>query len=126
MDESVERADKFLWSVRLYKTRAFAAEACEKKQVLVNDIPIKASRLLKEGETFKIKYPPVYRIYQIKKIIKNRVGAAMVSEFLEEITPKDDMETIELIRKNVFLKRDKGTGRPTKKDRRDLRDYFEE
>jgi ribosome-associated heat shock protein Hsp15 len=125
MNEPTERADKFLWGVRLYKSRTMATEACEKKQVIVNDITIKASRQLREGEIFKIKHPPVYRIYKIKQILHNRVGAALVPEYLEEITPLEDLETLELIRKSVFLKRDRGTGRPTKKDRRDLKDYFE-
>jgi ribosome-associated heat shock protein Hsp15 len=125
MNEPTERADKFLWSVRLFKTRAMATEACEKKQVIVNDITIKPSRQLKAGEVFKVKHPPIYRIYKIKQILHNRVGAALVPEYLEEITPKEDIETLELINKSVFLKRDRGTGRPTKKERRDLSDYFE-
>ncbi len=125
MNEASERADKFLWSVRLFKTRAMATEACEKKQVIVNDITIKPSRQLKGGEVFKVKHPPIYRIYKIKQILHNRVGAVQVPEYLEEITPKEDIETLELINKSVFLKRDRGTGRPTKKDRRDLQGYFE-
>ncbi len=126
MSEPGERADKFIWSVRLYKSRTLATEACEKKQVWVNDIPIKASRQLKAGEVFKIKHPPIYRVYLIKQILHNRVGAAVVPDYLEEITPPEDLETLELIKKSVFLKRDRGTGRPTKKERRDLKEYFEE
>jgi len=125
MSEPTERADKFLWNVRLFKTRTMATEACEKKQVIVNDVTVKPSRQLKVGEVFKIKHPPIYRIYRIKQMLHNRVGAPLVSEYLEEITPKEDIETLELINKSVFLKRDRGTGRPTKKDRRDLKGYFE-
>jgi ribosome-associated heat shock protein Hsp15 len=125
MNEPTERADKFLWSVRLYKTRTMATEACDKKQVVVNDITVKPSRQLKEGDIFRIKHPPINRVYKIKQILHNRVGAVSVPEYLEEITSQEDLETLELIRKSVFLKRDSGTGRPTKKDRRDLKDYFE-
>ena len=125
MSEQTERADKFLWSVRLYKTRSKATDACKKKQVLINDIPVKASRTFQTGDEFKIKHPPVYRVYKIKQILHNRVGAKLVPEYLEEITPQEYLDTIDVINKNITLKRDRGTGRPTKKDRRDLKNYFD-
>lgn len=125
MKEAIERADKFLWAVRLYKTRSKAAEACKNKQVMIGDIIVKSSRNLKEGDEFKIKYPPVYKVYKIKQILHNRVGAKLVTDYIEEITPEEYLQTIEVINKNIALQRDRGTGRPTKKDRRDLKDFFE-
>ncbi len=125
MSEQTERADKFLWSVRLYKTRSKATDACKSKQVSVNDIAIKASKSLQTGDEFKIKHPPVYKIYKIKQILHNRVGAKLVPDYLEDITPQEYIDTLNVINKNITLKRDRGTGRPTKKDRRDLKEFFE-
>ena len=121
-----ERIDKYLWSVRLYKTRSNATDACKKKQVLIQDQAVKPSRLVQEGEDFKIKHPPVFKVYKIKQILHNRVGAKLVPEYLEEITPVEYLETLDIINKNIVLKRDRGTGRPTKKERRDLEDYFDD
>lgn len=123
-DQNVERADKFLWSVRLFKTRSIASDACKKKQVLIGETIVKPSKMLKVGDEFKIKHPPVYRVYKIKQILHNRVGAKLVQDYLEDITPQEYIDTLEVINKNIVLKRDRGTGRPTKKERRDLRDYF--
>jgi len=120
-----ERADKFLWSVRLYKTRSKAAEACKKKQVFIGDVIVKSSRMLKIGDEFKIKHPPVYKVYKITEILHKRVGAKLVENYIKEITPQDYLDTLDVINKNTALKRDRGTGRPTKKDRRDLKDFFE-
>lgn len=125
MSEQTERADKFLWSVRLYKTRSKATDACKSKQVLINDLPVKASRTLQTGDEFKIKHPPVFKVYKIKQILHNRVGAKLVPDYLEDITPQEYIDTLEVINKNIALKRDRGTGRPTKKERRDLKEYFE-
>jgi len=125
MSNPTERIDKFLWAVRLYKTRNKAAEACKKKQVFIDDNILKPSRIVQTGDEIKIKHPPVFRIYQIKQILHNRVGAKLVSEYIEEITPKEYLETLDIINKKVMLNRERGTGRPTKKDRRDLENYFE-
>lgn len=125
MSDPTERADKFLWSVRLYKTRTKAADACKSKQVLIDDIALKPSRMLQAGDVFKVKHPPVFRIYRIKQILHNRVGAKLVSDYIEEITPEEYLETLDVIKKNITLKRERGTGRPTKKDRRDLKKYFD-
>lgn len=125
MEQNSERADKFLWSVRLFKTRSNAADACKKKQIMIGDIVVKSSRMLKEGEEFKIKHPPVYKVYKIKKILHKRVGAKLVKDYITEITPQEYLDTLDVINKNIALQRDRGTGRPTKKDRRDLRNFFE-
>lgn len=124
-EQNSERADKFLWSVRLFKTRSKAAEACKKKQVMIGDVFVKPSRMMSEGEIFKIKHPPVYKSYKINKIIHKRVGAKLVIDAITEITPQEILDTLEVINKNISLQRDRGTGRPTKKDRRDLKNFFE-
>ncbi len=125
MTNPTERTDKFLWSVRLYKTRNKAAEACKKKLVSSGDTFLKPSRLVQIGDEFKIKHPPVFRIYRIKQILHNRVGAKLVQDYIEEITPKEYLDTLDIINKNTALNRERGTGRPTKKDRRDLQNFFE-
>ncbi|NPA68032.1 MAG: RNA-binding S4 domain-containing protein [Chlorobi bacterium] len=124
MNHPTERIDKFLWAVRLYKTRGKAAEACKKKQVLIGEIPLKSSKYIKKGDEFKIKHPPVFRIYRIKEILHNRVGAKLVSDYIEEITPEEYLNIIDMINKNTALQRPRGTGRPTKKERRDLKNFF--
>ena len=118
------RADKFLWSVRLYKTRKLAVDACKNKKVLINDIPIKASRVINAGDVFKIKNPPEYREYKVVQTLSNRVGAKLVTEYLKEITPQNIIDIIKLANTGTGIYRQSGTGRPTKKDRRDLKDYF--
>lgn len=120
------RIDKYLWTVRLFKTRSLAAEACKNGRVLINELPTKPSRELKEGDEFWIKNPPIFMRYQVKAMPKSRVGAKLVPDYLIHVTPEPDLEQLKLIReaKNQF--RDKGTGRPTKKDRRELDDFLEE
>ncbi len=125
MKEANERADKFLWAVRLYKTRSKAAEACKSKQVMLGDIIVKPSRMLQTGDEFKIKHPPVYKVYRIKQMLHKRVGAKLVQDYIEDITPQEYLDTLDVINKNTALQRDRGTGRPTKKDRRDLTEFFE-
>lgn len=125
MNKEQERIDKFLWSVRLFKTRSKASEACKSKIVLMDDLPVKSSRTVKVGETFKIKNPPIYREYKIIQILGNRVGAKLVENYISEITSKEELNKLEIANQNIALQREKGTGRPTKKDRRDLNSFFE-
>ncbi len=124
MNNPTERIDKFLWAVRLYKTRSKAADACKKKHVSVDDVLAKASKMVQTGDEIKIKHPPVYRLYRIKQILHNRVGAKLVPDFIEEITPQEHIDTLSIINRKVSLNRERGTGRPTKKERRDLEDFF--
>jgi len=125
MELNSERADKILWSVRLFKTRSKAAEACKKKQIMIGDIFVKPSRMMQKGDEFKIKHPPVYKTYKIDKILHKRVGAKLVQDYITETTPQEILDTLNVINKNISLQRDRGTGRPTKKDRRDLKNFFE-
>ncbi len=118
------RVDKYTWAVRLFKTRSIAANACKQKKILINELPVKPSRTLKVGDIFKIKHPPEYRLYKVEQMLSNRVGAKLVHEYLKEITPKEILETLEKMKTKNKIIREHGAGRPTKKDRRDLRKYF--
>ncbi len=114
------RIDKFLWSVRLFKTRNIASEFCKKGKILIDDYPVKPSRLLKKGDVFMVKKNPVTYTYKVKSLLKNRVGAKLVENYIENLTTKDEMEKLEN-QKMAYIVMDKGVGRPTKKDRRDLK-----
>jgi ribosome-associated heat shock protein Hsp15 len=119
IDEPV-RIDKFLWAVRLFKTRSLAAEACEKNKVLMAGLPIKPSRLVKPGDVVEIKSPPIIRSYKINHTTGNRMGAKLVPEHIEEITSQEQLSLLEMAKAAAQFGRQPGTGRPTKKDRRDL------
>ena len=114
------RIDKWLWAARIYKTRSMASDACKNGRVMVNGVKLKPSRLVKEGEIIQVRKPPVTYSFKILKAIQNRVGAKMLSEIFENVTPQTQMEILEMTRIGGFLKRAKGTGRPTKKERREI------
>ncbi|NPA35791.1 MAG: RNA-binding S4 domain-containing protein [Chlorobi bacterium] len=120
------RVDKFLWAVRLFKTRSMAAEACKKGRVQINGIAVKSSRTVKPGDTIDIKTPPVIRKYKVLKLAEKRMGAKLVPDHIKDITPDDQLEILELTRLAYNQGRRKGLGRPTKKDRRDLERLFNE
>jgi ribosome-associated heat shock protein Hsp15 len=114
------RIDKFLWAVRIFKTRSLASEACQKGRVIINDVQVKPSRTITANEIIIVKKLPVVYSYIILEPIENRVGAKLVPEYLKDITP--DEEKAKLTNKELTLYgyRDKGTGRPTKKERRNI------
>ena len=119
------RIDKYLWAVRLYKTRTLATEACRKGKVNVDDMPAKPSRMVSTGDVIEVRKMPVTYSYRILEPIEKRVGAKIVDSYVEDITPEEELHKLEM-QDDFFVKRDKGTGRPTKKDRRlldDLQDY---
>lgn len=118
------RIDKWLFAVRLYKTRSLASEECRKGKVTIGGMPVKPSREIKEGETIQIRKPPITRSYKILALTENRMAAKLVPEFMVETTPASELEILETQKYMSFFNRDKGTGRPTKKDRRDLDDFF--
>lgn len=123
MSENV-RIDKWLFAVRLYKTRSLASEECRKGKVSINGMPVKPSRELKVGEIIQIRKPPITRSYQVLKLTENRMAAKLVVEFMLETTPASELELLEMQKNMSFFNREKGTGRPTKKERRDLDDFF--
>jgi len=120
MENKALRIDKYLWAVRLFKTRSQAAEACKKGRVLINGIPVKPSREINVDDVFEIRRSPVMYKYRVKELLSNRVGAKLVANYLENITPEEELFKLEIERNMPYFKRDKGSGRPTKKDRRDI------
>ncbi len=118
------RIDKFLWAVRLFKTRSLATEACKAGKILINDQTLKPSREVKEGEEIKVKKIPIWRTYRVKALLKSRVGAKLVGDYIEETTPEEEVKKLELHKLAEQFDRTKGTGRPTKKERRDIEKYF--
>lgn len=117
------RIDKWLWAVRLFKTRSLAAEACKKGKVLVQNMPVKPSRNVKVGDTIQIRRNPVLFSFKVLALSENRMNAKLVPEFMENVTAPDQLELIELGKLTEKLGRAKGTGRPTKKERRDIEEF---
>lgn len=117
------RIDKYTWAVRLYKTRSIAASAVKSDQVLVNEEPVKPAYVVKVNDIIKVKRNPIWRSYRIKEILKNRVGAKLVNQYIEECTPAEEIEKLELMKLMPGFDRQKGKGRPTKKERRNLDEY---
>lgn len=120
------RIDKWLWAVRLFKTRTLAAEACKKGKVLIQNVPVKPSHLVKVGDVINIKRNPVLYSYKILKLAENRMNAKLVSDFMADVTTPDQRELIELGKISKKMGRKPGSGRPTKKERRELDNFIEE
>ena len=120
---SEARIDKWLWAARIFKTRSIAADACKNGRVMVGGTTVKPSRMVKVGETVSVRKPPVTYSFKILKTIEQRVGAKLLPEIYENVTTADQYELLEMNRISGFVDRARGTGRPTKKDRR-ARDAF--
>jgi len=118
------RIDKWLFAVRLYKTRSLASEECRKGKVTIGGMNVKPSRELKVGETIQLRRPPITRSYKILALTESRMAAKLVPEFLVETTPASELEILEVQKNMSVYNRERGTGRPTKKDRRDLDGFF--
>lgn len=119
MEQEV-RIDKYLWSIRVYKTRTEAADACRSGKVQVNGIEVKASRDIKAGDVITVRKGSVHFQYRVLVPVSNRQGAKLVPEFAENITPQEELDKLNAPFETVYVRRDRGTGRPTKKERRDL------
>lgn len=117
------RIDKWLWAVRIFKTRTIAADACKNGRVTMNGMSVKPSKVLRDGDVVSVRKPPVTYTFRVLKAIENRVGAKLVPEMLENITPREQYEILEMSRISGFVNRARGTGRPTKKERRNLDDF---
>ena len=122
MNEHV-RVDKWLWAVRLFKTRSLASEACRKGGVKVNGAEVKPSRELHVNDVVSVRKNPVTYQYKVIALTEKRMGAKLVPGFMEDITPPGELEILEMQKYMKWSERDRGTGRPTKKDRRDLDDF---
>jgi ribosome-associated heat shock protein Hsp15 len=117
------RIDKWLWTVRVFKTRTLAAEACNKGRVLVNGLSAKASKDIKIGDSIIVRKTPVIYSYLVKGIPGSRLSPKLVIDYLEDQTSIEELDKLK-IKDVVFFKRDRGTGRPTKKDRRQMDDLI--
>ena len=117
------RIDKWLWAARIFKTRSLAADACKSGRVTLNGAQVKPSRTVKEGDEVGVKKSPVTYTFRVKQAIEKRVGAKLLPDILEDITTPEQYEILEMRRISGFVGRAKGTGRPTKKDRRALDDF---
>lgn len=126
MDRNEARIDKWLWAARIFKTRTIAAAACKKGQVTMKGVTLKPSRLIRVGDVIDVRKPPVTWSFRVLQAIERRVGAKLVPEVLENVTPPEQYELLEMSRISGFVGRAKGTGRPTKKERRTLDDFTED
>jgi ribosome-associated heat shock protein Hsp15 len=111
------RIDKWLWAVRIFKTRNQATEACKKGRILIRDQAVKPSRTLKVNDIVKVKKPPVVYSYKVTGLLAKRLSARLVKDYVEDITSGEELEKMR-VRETFFVSRDKGSGRPTKKERR--------
>ena len=119
------RIDKWLWAVRLFKTRTLAAEACKKGKVIIQNVQVKPSRNVKVGDVVCIKRNPILFSFKVIALAENRMNAKLVAEFMENVTTADQLELIELAKLAGQSGRDRGAGRPTKKERRDIEEFTE-
>ncbi|HAG15743.1 MAG TPA: RNA-binding protein [Bacteroidales bacterium] len=114
------RLDKYLWAIRAYKTRSLSTEACKNGRIKVNGIVAKASRELKIGDQIGFKVDQLNKQIEVTQLIHNRVNPTLALDNYNDITPKEEIERVEMIRQMKDEKRDRGIGRPSKKDRRDI------
>lgn len=117
------RIDKWMWATRIFKTRTIASEACKKSRVMVGGTTVKSSRTIKVGDVIQVRKPPVTYSFKVLALTDKRMGAKLVPQFLENITPPEQYEILELNRISGFVNRARGTGRPTKKERRELEQF---
>lgn len=117
------RIDKWMWAVRIFKSRTIAVEACKKNRVMINNVNVKASRMIKVGDVIQVRKPPITYSFKVIQLSERRMGAKLVPEYMENVTTPDQFEILELSKINGFIDRQKGTGRPTKKDRRSMDEF---
>lgn len=119
------RLDKWLWAARIFKTRSLASEACKKGRISCKGTTLKPSKIVKVGDIIDVKKPPITYSFRIKQAIEKRVGAKLIPDVLENVTRPDQYELLEMNKISGFVNRARGTGRPTKKDRRSLDEFTE-
>ena len=126
MAKSGVRIDKWLWAMRVFKTRTIATDACKKGRVMVGDVMAKPSRMIKEGDVISVRKPPITYSFRVKALTENRLGAKLVPEYLENITPQSEYDLLDVIKISGFIDRRKGLGRPTKREGRELARFTQE
>ena len=122
--ESV-RADKYLWAIRVFKTRSEAADACNGGKVKLNGTNAKPSKAIKVGDVLDVRKGSAQFTYKVLALSESRMGAQLVPDYAENLTPESELEKLRAPRETIVLQRDRGTGRPTKKDRRQLDDLLD-
>lgn len=120
------RIDKWLWATRVYKTRTLATEACKLGRVTIAGMNVKPSRPVKAGDVIMVRKPPVTFTFEVLNVLQNRVGAKLVPNYLKNLTPDDQYRILEMARIGGFVKRQKGLGRPTKKEGREMKEFADE
>lgn len=120
---AIARIDKWLWAARIFKTRTMAAAACKKGQISIGGAQMKPSRTVKVGDVVDVRKPPVTYSFRVLQAIEKRVGAKLIPQILENVTSPEQYELLEMNRISGFVGRARGTGRPTKKERRALDEY---
>lgn len=131
MAKSEERIDKWLWAMRIFKTRTVATDSCKKGRVSVgpsadNSVVVKPSRLIKVDDIVHVRKPPVTYSFRVKALTENRLGARLVPEYMENITPQTQYDLLDVVKISGFIDRRKGLGRPTKREGRELARFVEE
>lgn len=117
------RVDKWLWAVRVFKTRSIASDACKKGRVMIGGVALKPSRNIRVGDVVQVRKAPITFSFKVLALAEKRMGAKVVPDFMENVTPPDQYEIMELNKISGFVDRQRGTGRPTKKERRDLEQF---
>ena len=120
------RVDKYLWAMRIYKTRSIASDACKNGRNTMNGVQLKPSRTFHIGDLFNVRKGPITYTFKVLQLTENRLGAKLVHEYLQDCTPAEQLELLELARMAGNGTRDRGLGRPTKKDRRDIEVFMSE
>lgn len=126
MAKSEVRIDKWLWAMRIFKTRTIATDACKKGRVSVANAIAKPSRTIKVGDIIQVRKPPVTYSFKVLALTENRLGAKLVPEYMENVTPRSELDLLEVVKISGFVDRRKGLGRPTKREGRDLARFTEE
>lgn len=114
------RIDKYLWAIRMYKTRSLASEACKNGRVKMDEQAVKASREIKVGDIIELRTGQMNKVIEVKEVIKNRLKGSLAIEKYNDLTPAEEIERLEMIRQMKTEHRDRGAGRPTKRERREL------
>ena len=120
------RIDKWMWAVRIFKTRTVASDACKKGRVMIDNISVKPSRTVRVGDIVQVRKPPITFSFKVLDLSDKRMNAKLVPQFMENVTPPEQYELLELNKISGFVDRQRGTGRPTKKERRDLEQFTDE
>ena len=120
MGKTEVRVDKWLWATRVFKTRSIATDACKKGRVTISGVNVKPSHGVKIGDVVVVRKPPISYSFEVLGVLENRVGAKLVPDYLKNVTPKEQYDILEMSRISGFIDRQKGLGRPTKKEGREL------